>query len=321
MTDHDFKRRIQDHFEGNLTGALVVSGTRTAYILEQSQSQSFKEEDPGAIDRFREYADFLIPKYQRVIKMFFDLGGQNLIIPIYPYQVFYARGEEYAKLAMETTTLLIEESFVNFYKKMGIDPYFAGLDSLKQFPIDHMAHQVYQRLKMFCDQWDYKHDHLKVIWEVAPVPLFSYWNNSQSDSNQQLTEAITSTNDLRDIYNLLYKHYSKAVYGVELPMPHFYIGSNRNGELKLRSMYPISMLAGDPFRLFYLPYPTLYLSEIVFKAILEDLAFGEPLRALKKDYSGQLTSEMIRAERQRIIEISNDPSAVVGMTRYLPQND
>ena len=40
----------------------------------------------------------------------------------------------------------------------------------------------------------------------------------------------------------------------------------------------------------------------------------------KKDYSGQFTAEMIQAERQRISELSDDPTAVVGMTRNIPRN-
>ena len=95
---------LRNHFHGNLTGVFVVSGTRTTYILERAKS----EQDPGTIDAFQEYANFLIPRYHRLIKMFFSLGGQNLIIPLYPYQVFYARGLEYAHLAMETTKLIIE---------------------------------------------------------------------------------------------------------------------------------------------------------------------------------------------------------------------
>jgi len=317
MSDYEFTHKIRDHFNGELTGAITVSGTRTTYILEQSQS----DQDPGAIKSFQEYADFLIPEYHRLIEMFFSLGVQNLIIPLYPYQVFYARGQEYAQLAMETTKFIIEDVFVAFYKKLNIDPYFAGLDSLEQFPPDHIAHELYQRINEFQNQWDYKSGHYKLIWEIAPIPLFSYQNHSHTDTSQKLSEAISSTNDLREIYDQLYKYYSKAIYGVELPMPHFYIGSNRNGELKLRSMYPISMLAGDPFRLFYLPYPTLYLKENVLKAILNDLAFGESLRALKKDYSGQLTPEIVRAERQRILELSNDPDAVLGLTRHIPRPD
>jgi len=315
VADREFALKIREHFDGDLTGVIVVSGTRTTYLFERGQPK----QDLGAIDAFQEYANFLVPRYHQLIEMFFNLGGQNLIIPLYPYQVFYARGHEYAHLAMETTKLIVEDAFVSFYKELNIDPYFAGLDGLEQFPPNHIAHSVCQRIKTFRNQWDYQKSRYKLIWEIAPVPLYSFWSQSQNDTNQNLAETILAINDLREIYEHLYKYYTKTIYGVTLPMPHFYIGSNRNGELKLRSMYPISMLAGDPFRLFYLPYPTLYLKENVLKAILNDLAFGEPLRAIKKDYSGQFTVDMIHAEQNRIAELSHDPNAVVGMTRHIPR--
>ena len=67
----------------------------------------------------------------------------------------------------------------SFYEEHNIDPYFAGLDSLEQFPRDHIAHQVCWSVQEFRDQWDYQETRYKLIWEIAPVPLYSYWSQPQ----------------------------------------------------------------------------------------------------------------------------------------------
>src|SRR5690606_25401096 len=82
-----------------------------------------------------------------------------------------------------------------------------------------------------------------------------------------------------------------------------------------RALLPIALLAGGPFRLYYTPYPSLNMTREAFQAMLEDLAFGKPLRSTKLDYSGQLTPELLQSEYQRGQELSADPRSTLGLVR------
>jgi len=307
-----FVERIRMQYPEGLTGVIVIAGTRTTYILEKNQDRH----DPGNIDNLFDYTDYIFGRYFELIRMYYSVGGHNLIIPGLSYQSFYERGEQYADVAIKAFPHLIGDEAISFYKKHNVDPYFVGIDTIQQLPNEHPAHELRQQFIEFSQHWPYAEHRRKLIWEVAPIPLYTYWKQT-AQLNQELQEKAQSITDLRKLHDTLYAHYSQAVYGVQLPVPHFYIGSNRNGELKLRAMYPISMLCGGPFRLYFLPYPTLYMTKQVLQAILEDLAFSKPLRALAKDYSGQFTSEMIESERQRIQKLSQDPNAIAGLTRKI----
>jgi len=135
------------------------------------------------------------------------------------------------------------------------------------------------------------------------------------EQNRAFEESLEQSTDLQDMHDKLYRYYARAVYGTDIPMPQFYLGSNRNGDIKMRSMLPIAMVCGGPFRMFFTPYPSLFITREILQAILEDLAFGKPLRSTKMDYSGQVTADLIEAEYQRVLQVSSDPNTILGMVR------
>src|SRR5438094_10604314 len=139
MTDPGaFGARIRERYPEGLTGILAIGATRVTYILETNRQQT----DPGHIQDFSSYADYGIARLLDLTRMYFELGGQNLIVPMLWYQVFYERGEEYGILAIKGALKLINEQALAFYREHEIDPYFVGIDTLLHLPSDQLAHQV-----------------------------------------------------------------------------------------------------------------------------------------------------------------------------------
>jgi len=312
-----FATRVRERYPEGLTGVLAVGSTRTMYILEQNR----QHDDPGGISDFTAYATFMLARMLEFIKTFFELGGQNVIIPLLSYQGFDARGPEYAASTTELCHELLTEKFIAFYHDNDCDPYFTGIDTLLHLSHDEPAYNLGAACDAFNKQWEYHEGRRKIIWEVAPIPLYSFLKAPivmGADAQATLEAKLAAATDLRTMYKLLYQYYTRAVYGTDLPIPHFYLGASRNGDLKLRSMLPIALLCGDPFRLFYTPYPSLYITRDTLQAILEDLAFGKPLRSTNKDYSGQYTSELLDAEYQRVLDLKDDPSSTIGLMRHIP---
>jgi hypothetical protein len=207
-----------------------------------------------------------------------------------------------------------------FYRAQEVDPYFVGIDTLLQLPENTPPYRLAVGLTAFQKNWSYQPGRRKLLWEIAPIPLYSFWRAAAvmgHEAQAKLDAALAATNDLQEIHRLTYEYYARAIYGTDLPIPHFYLGSNRKGDLKLRVMAPIALLCGEPFRLFYTPYPSLYTTRDTLQAILEDLAFGKSLDSFKKDYSGQYTSEMAETEYQRILDLRDDPLSTVGMLRHI----
>jgi hypothetical protein len=199
-----------------------------------------------------------------------------------------------------------------------------GIDTLLRTPATEPGHQLAVALDAFQKSWVYQEGRHKLIWEVAPIPLFSIWNAPQTvplAEQQALQAALDAATNMDEMYRLLYKYYARAIYGTDLPIPHFYLGTNRNGPLKLRSLLPIALLCGGPFRLFYTPYPSAFTTTATMQAILEDLAFSTVMDATKADYSGQYTSELLTAERARVEELSQNSSTTVGFYRHSIQLD
>ena len=249
-----FAERIRAHYPEGLTGILAIGGTRTAYILERRRGHA----DPGQIEDYVDYAQYTLEQYLRLIGLFFELGGTNLIIPPLSYQAFYERGEEYAQIILNHTLLLISEPALELYERLGIDPVFVGIDTLLHLPESVPFHALGARLHQFHQEWAYQPGRRKVIWEIAPIPLYSFWKAGQvmpPDEQRALAATLEGTTDMREMYGALFAYYARAALGTEIPVPHFYVGTNRNGDLKLRSMVPVALLAGGPFRLFYVPVP------------------------------------------------------------------
>lgn len=310
----DFAARIREHYPEGLTGIFAIGGTRTAYILERRRNCP----DPGQIDDYADYAQYTLEQYLRLIDLFFELGGANLIIPPLSYQAFYERGEEYTRIILDHTLLLISDKALQLYERLGADPYFVGIDTLLHLPEGAPFHVLGARLHRFHQEWPYQPGRRKIIWEIAPIPLYSFWKAAQiapPDDQRRLAATLDATTDMREMYRALFAYYARAALGVEIPVPHFYVGTNRNGDLKLRSMIPIALLAGGPFRLFYVPYPSLFITRDVLRTILHDLAFGRAPDSKQLDYTGQLSPEWVEAEYRRVSELIANPQAIVGLKR------
>ena len=316
MSDQSaFAARIQTRFPEGLTGIFPIGGTRTTYVLEKNRHQP----DPGVITDFMDYATFLIGRYFSFIRMFFDLGGKNMILPLFSYQGFYERGDKYAQQMYQTCLWLIEGKFQKFYRELDLDPYFPGIDTLLHLPKSEKAYELGCALAEFQRNWPYQRGRRAIIWEVAPIPFLTFWkaqHNLAPDAQSTFAAEIDGISDLKVMYERLYKFYASTAYGLDLPVPHFYVGSNRNGDMKLRAPLSLSMLCGGSFRMFYTPYPTLFMKPATLQTIIDDVAFGKPRRSLAYDYSGQFTPQSAEEEYQRALKLSGDPNTTLGLTRH-----
>lgn len=316
MDQAEFVARIREHYPEGLTGVFAVGGTRTAYLLDSRANPS----DLGKISDFNAYLEYGEIATIRLMETFFDLGGQNMVLALFSFQGFYERGPEYGEQAANLCLRVINDEFVAFYHKYNVDPYFAGIDTLLHMPEDTVEHRIAQSILTFQANWAYQPDRRKVVWEVAPIPLFSFWQADKvmgAEARAALDAEIAQTTDMSKLNDILYRYYARAAYGTDIPMPHFYLGTNRNGDLKLRAVLPISMLVGGPFRLYYTPYPSLYTTPETMRAVLEDLAFGKAFRSFKTDYSGQYTTTLIEAEHDRVLNLRQNPTTTVGLTRQV----
>ncbi len=314
-----FAERIRQRFPEGLTGILAIGGSRIGYILQHNRD----EEDPGHID-LANYTATTLAQFFTLIERFFMLGGQNLVIPTLSYQRFTVYDVKYREYISATTLMLTEPDAVRFYQRHNIDPYFVGIDTLFKLPADNPGHQLGIALTAFQQAWNYQEGRRKLLWEIAPIPLYSFWNAKNSVDAETLADVeheIEQMTDLDMIYQTLYRLYARAVYGTEIPVPHFYIGTNRNGDLKLRSMLPISLLNRSNTRFYFTPYPTLFISPETFQAIIEDVAFGSTLSSTKSDYAARLTPEVVREEFERVMALSADTQTTIGFVRHIDADD
>ncbi|MBZ0304001.1 MAG: hypothetical protein K8J31_29955 [Anaerolineae bacterium] len=314
MEDPSFKTRIQQRYPEGLTGVFAVGGTRTTYILEQNRDKP----DPGRIEDFAAHGEYLLRRYWQLIDLFFDLGGQNMIITAFSFRGFYNRGAEYGALITQEMGRFIDESSVEYYRSQQIDPYFTGVDTLLLQPEDSPIHQMGQQFVAFQKNWPYRAGRPRLVWEIASMPLYSFWQFFQSLSETeraQIDAQIASETNLEEIYRMLYRRFAQAAYGTDIPMPHFYMGTNKSGDLKWRSPMPLALSGGDYLRMFYTPYPTLFITRETLQTMLADLAFNERFYSAKTDYGGQYTPELVQAEYERVMALSTDPETTLGLAR------
>jgi hypothetical protein len=312
--DADFAARIHERYPEGLTGVFAIGGTRTTYILEQNRDKA----DPGHIDDFMEQGAYLLRRYHDFIRQFISLGGQNLIITALSFRGFYNRGPEYAALVSQGMLEFINAESVAFYREAGIDPYFAGIEPLLLMPEDSATYHLGQKLAQFQHEWDYQEGRPKLVWEIASIPLLTFWQTYQQmdDVHRGLLQvAIDEEDNLEAVYRLLYQHFSRAAYGTEIPMPHFYLGTNKSGDLKWRSPLPLALSGGDYIRMFYTPYPTLFMTREAMQGMLEDLAFKDRFYSNKTDYTGKYTPELVQAEYERVMQLSATPDSILGLSR------
>jgi hypothetical protein len=160
-----FAARVRNRFPEGLTAMFAVGGTRTTYILENNR----KRDNPGEIDNYSEYKDYLLDRYFEFIAMFVSLGGWNMIVTIFGYQSFHERGEAYTSFICNSTLDLINSKSCQFYEEYNVDPFFVGIDTLLQLPQDHLAHSLGTKLALFQRDWSYKEGRRKVIWAMKSM--------------------------------------------------------------------------------------------------------------------------------------------------------
>ena len=311
-----FADRIRERYPEGLTAVVPIGGTRTMYILEKQRHL----DNPGDIGNFADHADYLLEQYFAFIQLFFDLGGQNIIIPILAYDRFTAYGTRYAGLISDLTQMLIRDDAQAVYREKNIDPYFLGTDTLVKLPSDHPGHGLGQALQNFQRTWNYQEGRRKVLWEIAGLPLYSMWNTKNIiplEEQATLDADIEETHDIEKVRHLAYEHYSKALYGTELPLPHFYLGCNRNGDLKMGSALSTTLTWGFMCRMFFVPYSTMFITRETLQTIIEDVAFGKLMRSKTADYDNRYTPQMAEAEYQRVMELRADPMTTVGLSRQV----
>ena len=320
MSDESFREQIQQCYPEGLTGVFAIGGTRTTYILEKNRHAA----DPGQISDFPKHAEFLQESYQQLALMFFELGGQNMLISALSFRGFYNRGAEYGELAAQELLRLINDNWCNFYRENNIDPYIVGIDVMLLENPDSSVYKVGQQLHAFRDSWDFQSGRQKLIWDVASIPMYSIWQVFQKMTAEERCEfdkIIHNEHNLETVYQRLYKHFARQVFGTEIPLPHFYLGTNKSGDLKVRSILPFTLTGGEYMRLFYTPYPTLFIRKESLKNLLDDLAFGDRFHSAKTDYSGQYTPELVQQEYERVMALSAQPDAILGLSRRVRSTD
>lgn len=310
-----FAQRIRERYPEGLTGVFAIGGTRTTYILDQNRDK----DDPGKIEDFAAHGEYLLRRYFEFAEMFYSLGGQNMIITAFSFRGFYNRGREYAEFVTQEMFRFISDYAIEAYQRLEIDPYFTGIDTLLLFAEDSPVYHLGKTLQEFQTDWDYQDGRRKLIWEVASIPLYTFWQSIYAMSfteQQALAEAIVDNRDeLENIYRILYKRFSHDAYNTDVPMPHFYLGTNKSGDLKWRSPMPLALSGGDYLRMFFTPYPTLFMTPEIMQTILEDLAFNERFFSDKTDYKGKYTRELAQAEYERVMRLREDPNAILGLSR------
>ncbi len=311
--DASLASHLRERFPHGLTAILAVGGTRTYYILEKRRGI----ENPGRLDDLSGYGVEVLRKTRDLIAMFLELGVQHIIIPQLSYQTFEnSRGAAYAEATARLALELLGDEFSRFYEDANIDPYFTGIDTLLKYPEREFSYRVASACLRFQENWSYQPGRHKLIWEVAPIPLYSIWRAHEimgEEASAQLEADIENAPSLQVVHDTLYRYYSRALYGTELPLPDFYLGSNRNGDIKLRSMLPIAMLCGSPTRFYFTPYSTMFMTREAAQEIMEDLAYGKGLRSAEIDYKDRLTPEFVEQEYQRIMNLSQDPRTTIGL--------
>ncbi len=318
----DFATRIREKYDpqGGLTGVFAIGGTRTTYILEKNRFAP----DPGHIGDFSEHADYILSRDRQFLDMFFELGGQNAILTALSFRSFYERGQEYAALIVPEILKIIGDEFRAFYQTRGVDPYFVGIDTLQHLLPESPAHHAAQHLDEFRHGWPYQAGRRKLIWEIASIPLYSIWHvcRHMTEAEQTaLSVELEAQTDLEGVVRLMHRHFSRAIYGTEVPMPHFYLGTNKSGYLQWRSPMPLGLTGGEFVRMFYTPYPSLFVTRETLQAILEDLAFGKRFQSLKTDYAGRLSPELAQAEYKRAVDLASRPETTLGLSRQVAAED
>ncbi|MEO1253648.1 MAG: hypothetical protein AAFY41_02005 [Bacteroidota bacterium] len=276
-----------------VSGIIVVGGTRTAYIIDRQLSD-------GKIIDFQDYANYCAEHYQRIITDFISLGGTHVQIPVYGWQAFQ-RGDDYINAIAQSVLMLTNSDFDQFYRENNIQPYFSGLELLYQLPHEHPFHETLVHLETYKNNFKGSGDRA-VIWGIMPIPILAITQAQQPDFSALNADEIPS---------FLYEYYSKIVYGVECPLPDFYIGSARTGQIKLRTALHPSIAPGATTKYYWLQYPTIWLNRTTLEIIMIDCQ-KQYMNQSNFDYESQMTPMLLEELTTRFRNVINDTSKIIG---------
>lgn len=298
------QERIQEKYPEGLTGIFALGGTRTSYITQCRRD----EDEPGAIEDFEHYGEYSLSRSLDIMKQFFNLGGTHAIWEVLDIQRFSGERKDYIDPAIQAIYRLIDDQRREFYLANHIDPYFAGIDTLMYLAKDHPAQQLAQVLRHFSVFWKRQPTHRKLIMSIAAIPVYTF--------SHLLHGATYDEQNLLDLAQQLYKQYATAAYGVYVPPPVFYLGQARNGSMQSASRLPLALDITGKLRLYYTPYPSLYLTCEGLETILEDvLRSGDNPQHRQYDYRGQMTSAMANQLHEEYCKLASQPDSILGLSR------
>lgn len=312
----DFANRVRSHFPEGLTGVISPGGTRSAYILAYNRHNK----NPGKID-FADYAEKTFISYCQLLLNFFELGGQNIIDAAPPLGLALTRSPEYIQKMTQYYLTYISQPMQDSYRKMQIDPYFVGLEAIMDSNSTSVLHQYGQRLIDFMETWPYNAGNRKLIFEISPIPLYSLWHSFQAMSasdrehldNQLRSEVETDFNKLN---NTLYRYFIRAIYGFELPPPHFTLSTNAKGSCKAYLSMPTLFSSGINMKFFYTPYSPIHMKRGALKRIIEDLIAPKQSVSHEMDYRTQsLSSQNMATAFVAMQELIDDFDSILGLTK------
>lgn len=287
----DLKGRIQAQFPEGLTGIFALGGTRTSYATQCQRDSN----NPGAISDFDHYVEYGLSKSLEIIEWFFRCGGSYAILEILDIYRVTNNREGYRNAAIDAGYSLIDETRREYYQDHSIDPFFSGIDTLLYVPENHPAHQLARAYTQFQANWQYSDKHKKIIFEIAPIPLYTFV--------QTVKPTIDKDDSLLGLAERLYKHYAQAAYGIYVPPPSFYVGQSRNGDMKSLAFLPMSLDTTGRMRMYFTQYPSFYLTYDAVQKILYDLV-NTRLRANSYDYRDEMTLEMANEMHERFSKMA-----------------
>lgn len=299
---------IKKKYPEGLCGIFVFGGTRTSYATQIRRHAT----EPGAIESFQDYTEYGLTRSLEIIHNFFELGGKYAILEILDIHRIAGERGAYTNPAIDANYALIDEKRQQFYLENQIDPYFVGIDALLQLSESHLAYKLAKRLQEFQMSWSRDEAHCKLIYSIAPLPLYTF-------SKIQF-ELLSDEDNLLNLANKLYRQFSVASYGLYVPPPAFYIGQARNGSMQSASRLPLALDVTGKLRLYYTQYPSFYLSKTGLKTILDDLLYESEngLNSKTYDYNGQITPEMAHEMHEYFSRLADDGESILGLRHPWP---
>lgn len=277
-----------------VTAVISFGGTRTAYILENNRDK----QDPGKID-YDDYINYCFNRMKKIIEDYLNAGGHNLVIQVLDIELFSGRrGDRYVELASQYAYELTSDSFQKFYAKYNLDVSFVGIDAIRELNPMHPAKTVGDHLHQFNLNSSYNESRRKLVWNISAIPLFSIYNKSQKQLNIPMDNLVQAQQQY-------YQYFSKEIYGFNLPMPDIYIGNNRDGDLPLSTRLPIVIGAQHHLRLFFLPFPSFFITKNHFQLILSDLSKKDATDN-NLDYRNQVTRSQLNNDYEKFKRLAGE---------------